>query len=271
MFMLLAFLITALIMFPIIWIIPSAFKGRRELFDLPNHFFPQKPTLDNFKAVFEMKLNNYSFIRSMFVTTGVAISATVLALSVNIIAGYSFARIEFRFKKVLWTYFIVTMFVPGITIQLTSIRVVSMLNMINTAWVLILPGISNSYQIFFFRQFYLGLPASIEEAASIDGCTRFQTFLQVALPMSVTPCVVLGVGHFMGAYNSYIWPVLTISDNPALTQVMQIIQLIKSSMVTRHGFGIVIAATLISIIIPIGIFAVFQKKIIAGIAATGLK
>ena len=149
MFMLLAFLITALIMFPIIWIIPSAFKGRRELFDLPNHFFPQKPTLDNFKAVFEMKLNNYSFIRSMFVTTGEAISATVLALSVNIIAGYSFARIEFRFKKVLWTYFIVTMFVPGITIQLTSIRVVSMLNMINTAWVLILPGISNSYQIFF--------------------------------------------------------------------------------------------------------------------------
>lgn len=267
----LALLITALILFPIIWIVPSAFKARGELFDIPNHFFPQKPTLDNFEAVFNMKLNNYSFIKSMLVTTGVALITTFLSLTVNIMAGYAFARIDFRCKNLLWIFFIVTMFVPGITIQLTSIKVVSELGMINTMWVLIIPGLSNSYQIFFFRQFYLGIPVSIEEAAAIDGCSRFKNFLKISLPMSATPIVVLGVGHFMGCYNSYIWPVLTISDNAALTQVMQIIQLIKSSMVARYGFGIVIAATLMSIIVPIIIFAIFQKKIIEGIAATGLK
>lgn len=267
----LALLITALILFPIVWIVPSAFKARGELFDIPNHFFPQEPTLDNFKAVFNMKLNNYSFIKSMLVTTGVALVTTFLSLTVNIMAGYAFARIDFRFKNLLWIFFIVTMFVPGITIQLTSIKVVSELGMINTIWVLIIPGLSNSYQIFFFRQFYLGIPVSIEEAAAIDGCSRFKNFLKISLPMSATPIVVLGVGHFMGCYNSYIWPVLTISDNAALTQVMQIIQLIKSSMVARYGFGIVIAATLMSIVVPIIIFAIFQKKIIEGIAATGLK
>lgn len=266
-----AVLITAIIMFPIIWMIPAAFKPRGELFSVPNHFLPQAPTLDNFKAVFNMKLNNYNFVKSMLVTTGIAVASTVLSLAVNILAGYAFARIEFRFKKVLWIFFIVTMFVPGITIQLTSIKVVTALNMINTAWVLIVPGLSNSYQIFFFRQFYLGIPNSIDEAAAIDGCSRFKSFLKVTLPMSATPLIVLGVGNFMGAYNSYIWPVLTISDNPDLTMVMQIIQLIKSSMVSRYGFGIVIAATLMSIIVPIVIFAIFQKKIIAGLATTGLK
>lgn len=266
-----AVLITAIIMFPIIWMIPAAFKPRGELFSVPNHFLPQAPTLDNFKAVFNMKLNNYNFVKSMLVTTGIAVASTVLSLAVNILAGYAFARIEFRFKKVLWIFFIVTMFVPGITIQLTSIKVVTALNMINTAWVLIVPWLSNSYQIFFFRQFYLGIPNSIDEAAAIDGCSRFKSFLKVTLPMSATPLIVLGVGNFMGAYNSYIWPVLTISDNPDLTMVMQIIQLIKSSMVSRYGFGIVIAATLMSIIVPIVIFAIFQKKIIAGLATTGLK
>lgn len=266
-----ACLITALIMFPIVWMLPSAFKPRGELFALPNHFFPTKPTLNNFKAVFEMKLNDYNFIRSLLVTTGISAITTVLSVSINIIAGYAFARIEFRFKKVLWVFFIVTMFVPGITIQLTSIKVVTDLNMINTAWVLIIPGLSNSYQIFFFRQFYLGLPTSIEEAAEIDGCSKFQTFFRVSLPLSGTPLVVIGVGHFMGCYNSYIWPVLTISDNANMTQVMQIIQLIKTSLTSRYGFGIVIAATLMSMTIPILIFAIFQKKIIAGIATTGLK
>ncbi len=268
---LVAALVAFLILFPIIWIVPSAFKPRGELFALPNHFFPQKATLDNFSAVFQMNLNGYSYVRSLVVTTLVSVAATVLALTVNILAGYAFARIEFRGRNILWIYFIVSMFVPGITIQLTSIKVVSSLGMINTPWVLILPAAANSYQIFFFRQFYLGFPVSVEEAAAIDGCSRFKSFLKIAFPISATPLVVLGIGCFMGNYNSYIWPVLTINDNVNLTQVMQIIKLMESSLVARHGYGVVIAATLISIIIPIGVFAVFQKKIIAGIAITGLK
>ncbi len=266
-----AAVITFIILFPLLWIVPSAFKPRSELFSIPNHFFPQHATLDNFSAVFSMTLNGYSYTRSLFVTAAVAAASTILALSVNVIAGYAFARVEFRSRRILWIYFIVSMFVPGITIQLTSIRVVSALGMINTPWVLILPMAANSYQIFFFRQFFLGIPSSIEEAATIDGCSRFRCFLNIALPISVTPLIVLGVGHFMGSYNNYIWPVLTVSDNVNLTQVMQIIKLIESSLVSRHGYGIVIAATLISVLVPIVIFAVFQKKIIAGIAVTGLK
>lgn len=267
----LAAVITFFILFPIIWILPAAFKPRGELFSIPNHFFPVKPTFANFKAVFEMNLNGYNYVRSLFVTAGVSIASTALALAVNVLAGYAFARVEFRFRPVLWCYFIVSMFVPGITIQLTSIQVVSSLRMINTPWVLIIPAAANSYQIFFFRQFFLGIPQSIEEAAAIDGCSRFRCFLKIALPISTTPMIVLGVGHFMGTYNNYVWPVLTVSDNAALTQVMQIIKLIESSLVSRHGYGIVIAATCISIIVPIAMFAVFQKKIVEGVAVTGLK
>ena len=161
------------------------------------------------------------------------------------------------------------MFIPGITIQLTSIRVVYELNMVDTIFVLFVPGMANSYQIFFFRQFYLNIPKNIEEAAMIDGSSRLGMFFRIFIPMSTTPMVVIGVGTFMGAWNSFVWPTLTVSENDDLTQIMQIIRTLN---VTYSGdYGVVIAATLLTLIVPIIVLAIFQKKIVEGIALTGGK
>lgn len=263
------FVVAAVLVFPIVWMLPAAFKPRTELFGIPNTFFPKNPTLDNFAKVFQMKLNGYSFVRSLFVTLLVATGATALSLAVNTMAGYVFARLNFRGKNVLWLYFLCTMFIPGITILLTSIKVVNMLGMMDTVFVLIVPAASNAYNIFFFRQFYLGIPENIEEAAVVDGASKFKIFYKIFLPMSVTPMVVIGVGVFMGNYNSFLWPTLTIVNQPNLAMVMQVIRLLSSSYASR--FGIVIAATVMSLIIPLTVFGVFQKKIIEGIAITGMK
>lgn len=263
------FVVAAVLLFPIIWMLPAAFKPRAELFGIPNTFFPKDPTLDNFTKVFQMKLNGYGFVRSLFVTLLVATGATALSLAVNTMAGYVFARLNFRGKNVLWIYFLCTMFIPGITILLTSIKVVNMLGMMDTVFVLIIPAASNAYNIFFFRQFYLGIPENIEEAAVVDGASKFKIFYKIFLPMSVTPMVVIGVGVFMGNYNSFLWPTLTIVNQPNLAMVMQVIRLLSSSYASR--FGIVIAATVMSLIIPLTVFGVFQKKIIEGIAITGMK
>lgn len=264
-----AIFIAALIIFPVFWVLLAAFKGRSELFALPNTFFPKKFVFDNFTKVFDVEVNGSTFLKSMFMTFIVAVLSTVSSLFVNMFAGYALARIDFRGKKLLWLFVLFPMFIPGITIMLTSIRVVNILNMVDTIFVLFVPGMANSYQIFFFRQFYYGIPSNIEEAAVIDGASRFKTFFKIFLPMSTTPMVIIGVGTFMGAWNNFVWPTLTITNNPNLVQVMQIIRTLNTAY--SGQYGVVIAATLMSLIVPIAVFAVFQKKIVEGIALTGTK
>ena len=267
---LICIIVVAIILFPIIWMLPAAFKGKVEIWALPNTWLPKVFKFDNFEKIFSDNLmNDISFVSSLGATSLVSVIAVVSSLFINMFAAYVFANFEFRGKNFLWYYFLITMFIPGITILLTSIRVVSVLKMTDTIAVLIIPGLVSAYNIFFFRQFYFGIPRSLEEAAIIDGCSRFRIFFKVFLPMSVTPMVIIGVSVFMGYWNSFMWPTLTIVNNSAIAQVMQVIRQLNS---TYSGeYGVVIAATLISILIPLTLFTIFQKKIIAGIAISGLK
>lgn len=267
---LICLIVVAIILFPIIWMLPAAFKGKVEIWALPNTWLPKVFKFDNFEKIFSDNLmNDISFVSSLGATSLVSVIAVVSSLFINMFAAYVFANFEFRGKNFLWYYFLITMFIPGITILLTSIRVVSVLKMTDTIAVLIIPGLVSAYNIFFFRQFYFGIPRSLEEAAIIDGCSRFRIFFKVFLPMSVTPMVIIGVSVFMGYWNSFMWPTLTIVNNSAIAQVMQVIRQLNS---TYSGeYGVVIAATLISILIPLTLFTIFQKKIIAGIAISGLK
>ena len=208
----LAVVITLLIAFPIIWMLPAAFKTRGELFQIPNTFFPKTITLENFRKVFSVEVSGSTFLKSMAITFLVSCLSTFFSLFVNSFAGYVFARMEFRGKKILWGYFLFSMFVPGITIMLTSIRVVNILKMTDTIFVLFIPALANAYHIFFFRQFYYNIPSNIEEAATIDGASKIGVYFRIFLPMSTTPMIITGVGVFMASWNNFIWPTLTIYE-----------------------------------------------------------
>ncbi len=264
-----AVLVAAIIAFPVIWMIPAAFKTKAELFSIPNTFFPKEFTLGNFAKVFQVSVNGSTYIKALGSTTAVALISTFFSLLINMFAGYVFARFEFRGKKLLWAFVMFSMFIPGITIMLTSIRMVNILNMNDTLWALIVPGLANSYNIFFFRQFYLSIPTSIEEAALMDGESKFMMFFRIFLPMSTTPMVIIGIGTFMGSWNNFIWPTLTVTNNTEITQIMQIIRSLNGSY--QGEYGVVIAATLMSLLIPIALFAIFQKRILEGISLTGMK
>lgn len=265
----LALLVVAVILFPIVWMVMAAFKDRVELWAIPNPFFPENFTLENFKKVFTLNLNGYNFGSSLLWTLIVSVTATALSLFVNMMAGYVFARVEFRGKNFLWWYILITMFIPGITILLTSIRVVNILGMNDTPWVLILPGVVSAYNIFYFRQFFLGMPKSLEDAALLDGLNHFGIFWHIFAPMSVTPMVVIGVSVFMGYWNSFMWPTLTVVDNPKIAQITQIIRVLNDAF--GGDYGVVVAASLMAIAIPLVLYLVFQRKILEGIATTGLK
>lgn len=266
--------ITSVIIFPIVYMLPFALKTKSEFMTLVRNFswLPEKLSWTNFTHVFTISVNGGTFLRSLIMTTVVAIIGTVLVVLVNILAGYGFARFDFPGKKVLFAIVIFTMFIPGITTMITSIRLCNILGLTNTIWVLFLPGAANGYNIFFFRQFYLNFPRELEEAAAIDGCNKLQIFTKIFFPLSSAPIVIIGMGAFMGHWNNYLWPTLTITENEEwLTQVMQIIKSLSANPADRYGYGIVIAATIISLIIPFTLYAIFNKKIIEGIAFTGMK
>lgn len=263
-----AIVVMCLILFPLVWLIPGAWKSRIDIWHIPPKWLPTDATWNNFKKVFEVT-REYNFGKSLLMTSVVALLATFGSLLVNSFAAYAFARIEFPFKKLLWVLYLFPMFVPGITILLTSIKVVNDLHMTNTLFVLFVPSLASAYQAFFFRQFFLGIPTAYEEAAEIDGCNKFSIFFRIFLPMSITPMIIQGVGVFMGHWNSFLWPTLTVTGNADLQQVMQVIRMLYNK--NPSDYGITIAASLISMLPPLVLFAVAQKHIVQGVVLSGMK
>ncbi len=266
-------IVLIMIFLPIFLMLPSMFKNKIEIFSYPWHFFPNEFTIDNFSRLVYLEHTSMgvNFFKSLFMTILVALMAVTLSLTINMVAAYAFARLKFPGKKIIWLMVMFTMFIPGITILITSIRVVSELKMLNTIWVLVIPGLVSAYNLFFFRQFFLGFPVDLDEAAAIDGATPFQTFLHVYLPLSKTPMIIIGAAIFMGYYNSYVWPTLTIDqEHKGLFQVMTVVYNIFCDRQSL-GYGAVLAAAFIAMIPPLIIFIIVQRYIKDGIQLTGMK
>lgn len=260
----LALVIFALILFPLAWMILAGFKTRTEVLRSPFKFFPDHWDTHNYRAIVEDPV----FRRAMIVTFIGAALFTLGSLFVNALAAYAFARLDFRLKPLWWVFCILPMFVPAMAILLTSFVVVAKLHMLNTMAVLVLPGIASSFQMFFLRQFYLNYPVALEEAALIDGASRWQIFFRLFLPQSKAPFVVVGTVSFLAYWNSYVWPVLTITD-PRLTQIMQVIGNFRSDR--GNDWGMLMAASAIAAIPTIILLLVFQRYIVNGVRISGMK
>jgi multiple sugar transport system permease protein len=257
-------LIAVAILFPVAWMAIAAFKGKTEVLRSPFQFFPDTWDPQNYVDM----MGDPEFMRAMTVTFVGALIFTALSLLVNSMAAYALARLDFAFKRFWWVYCITPMFVPMMAILLTSFMVVTKLHMLNTMAVLIIPGVASSLQMFFLRQFYLSYPASIEEAALIDGANRWQIFWIIFVPQSKAPFVVVGTASFLAYWNAYVWPVLTITD-PKLTQVMQVLGNFRSERGVE--WGLLMAGSAIATLPTVILLLIFQRYIVSGVRLAGIK
>lgn len=253
-----------LALFPLAWMVIAGFKSRTEVVATPFQFFPEVWKWENYVQI----LSDPTFAWTMTWTFLGAVLFTLLALTVNSLAAYAFARLEFRFKRSLWVIVITTMFIPGMTILLTSFIVVTRLNMLDTLAVLVLPGAASAATIFFIRQFYLSIPSSLEEAAMLDGCGRFAIFWRLFLPLSKPPFVVMGITSFLAYWNSYVWPILTITS-PERFVVQQYLATFRSERASE--LGLLMAGSTLAAAPVIILFLIFQRQIIGNIKMAGLK
>ncbi|KZE90059.1 carbohydrate ABC transporter permease [Microbacterium sp. TNHR37B] len=253
-----------LALFPLAWMVIAGFKTRTEVVATPFQFFPEVWKWENYVQI----LADPTFAWTMTWTFFGAVLFTLLSLSVNSLAAYAFARLEFRFKRTLWVTIITTMFIPGMTILLTSFIVVTRLGMLDSLAVLVLPGAASAATIFFIRQFYLSIPSSLEEAAMLDGCGRFAIFWRLFLPLSKPPFVVMGITSFLAYWNSYVWPILTITS-PERFVVQQYLATFRSERASE--LGLLMAGSTLAAAPVIILFLIFQRQIIGNIKMAGLK
>ncbi len=261
--LLLAFIAIS-VLFPLAWMAIAGFKGKTEVLSSPFQFFPQMWDPQNYIDI----LNDPDFVRSMTITFIGAVIFTLCSLAVNSMAAYALARLDFAWKRFWWVFCILPMFIPSMAILLTSFVVVSKLGMLDTMAVLIVPGIASAIQMFFIRQFYLNMPMAVEEAALIDGATRWQIFWRVFVPQSLGVFVVVGIGSYMGYWNAYVWPILTISD-PDLTQIQQFLGGFRSER--GNDWGLLMAGSTLAALPTIGLVLFFQRYVVEGVRISGMK
>lgn len=259
-----AVVIVGLALFPLAWMVIAGFKSRAEVVSTPFQFFPEVWRVENYQQI----LADPEFVRSMLVTFGGAILFTILSLTVNSLGAYAFARLEFAFKKVIWVYVITTMFIPGMAILLTSFVVVTRLRMLDTIAVLVLPGAASAAHLFFMRQYYLNVPLALEEAAVLDGASKWEIYRHIFLPMSKPVFVVVGMTSFLAFWNSYVWPIMTITSRD-LYQIQQYLATFRSERAAE--LGMLMAGSTLAALPVLILFLVFQRHIIGGIKIAGLK
>ena len=198
----------------------------------------------------------------------VAAAAAFGVLAIDSMAGYAFARISFPGRDVLFMIVVATLMVPA---QVTMIPLFFMLNeatLLNTHLALVLPRLGVAIGVFMLRQFFLSLPHGLEEAAAIDGASRYRVFVQIALPLAKPALSALAIVTFVWAWNDFMWPLIAIS-----TQDMYTLPIGLSTLAGYYGreYGIQMAGAVIASLPVFVVFLMFQRQFIQGIALTGLK
>lgn len=261
----LTLVIALLFIFPIFWLTSSSFKPSRELFKYPLHLFSSSPTVEHYNSVLAGGFLNY--VKNSFF---LAIVGTLITLAISSMCGYALAiyRFEIKYTNFIFGIFLLGTLIPGETLTVPQVSVISALGLYNNIWGVILPVVTTTTGIFMFRQAYMSIPLSFVEAARIDGCPEWKTFLYVMMPLGSSSFVTLSIFSFMWRWNDYILPMLILSDQRNFT-----IQIAIKNYIGNLGvdWSSILSASVMSMIPVIIVFIILQKYIIGGISAGGVK
>ncbi len=260
------FLILAVIsivtLFPLVWMLSGAFKTGVETY-LPV-LIPANPTWENFQYV----LTQVPFPRYMFNSFFVSVMVTVIALWFHSMAAYALARLRFPGREAIFSLIFATFLVSLPVILVPLFILVRTLGMLDSYQGLIIPALFNAFGIFLLRQFYLGIPPELEEAAILDGASYWRIYLNIILPLSKPILAALAVFFFLANWNSFLWP-LSITNNSDLWVVQIGISSFRQQYSGSQNY--VMAASTIVAIPTMALLFIFQRQLVESIKISGLK
>lgn len=261
---LLLLLAAFVIAFPFLWMLLTSFKPETEIVRFPPSLFPSGIIFDSYINVWKRIPFFMFFKNSVIFSFGV----TLISLLFDSMAAYAFARLSFPGRDRLFILVLVALMIP---VQVTIIPLFIMLNdfgWLDTFYGLIVPRATNAFGIFMLRQFFVGLPKELDEAARIDGCSEFRLYWQIILPLAKPAIASLALFHLMYNWNDLLWP-LIVTNSQEMRTLPAGLALFMGQHVVEYG--ILTAGAVIATAPLIVAFLSAQKYFIQGVAFTGLK
>jgi ABC-type glycerol-3-phosphate transport system permease component len=257
-------LISFVLVAPFYYVVLSSLKDSNGIFQYPPRLVPIPPYFGNYERL----LTETAFPRWMFNTVFVAGTVTLCKLFLDSMAGYALAKLDITGKRVIFLLLLLLLMVPFGAILIPLWTLVSALHLTNTYWALILPALANPLGVFLMRQFILGLPKDLENAARLDGVGEFGIYWRIILPLIKPGLVVLAVIIFTDQFMSFVWPLIATSSDDVEVVTVGVAAL------RSHGgvdYGLWSASAVMSLV-PIGIFFfILQRQFLARSLAGALK
>lgn len=259
-----AALAAALLLFPLYWMVRTALAAPAELADLPVPLWPQDAVWENFVEPWRQ----YPFGRWLGNSVLVAVVSVVLTVALNLAAGYAFAKLRFPGRDVLFLLVVSTLMVPIQVIMVPQFQVVVDAGLVDSPWGVVLPRLAEAFGLFLARQFFLGIPDELLDAAKVDGAGHLRTFWSVVLPLSGPLVAVLVIFTFMWRWNEFVWPLVVLTDAQSYTLPVGL-----QFLVQQYGtdYGPLLAMSLLSVLPMLLVFAVAQRWFVEGVARSGLR
>lgn len=256
--------IALLFVIPFAQMVMASLSPADELVKFPPPFIPSHFTLDGFFALFSTTDVLLWLLNSTIVSV-VAIVAHVVLCS---LAGYGFARLRFRGRTLGFFMIVATIMIPTQLLMIPTYVMFSRLGLIDTLAAAFVPWLASAFGIFLMRQFFLSIPAEIEEAAALDGANKFQTFLRVVLPLAKPAIATLAIFTLLSSWNDLIWPLIAINDDGLFTVQLGIANFQSSR---RTQWSLLMAGNVIATA-PLVLFFLFaQKQFVQTMTMSGLK
>ncbi len=252
---------------PFFWMLRSSFMDMIEIYIMPPLWWSRNPSWKNYFTVFLADVPFFSYLVNTVQIVLPVIFGTVLSSS---LAAYGFARFDFPFRKGWFAICISSMLIPGAVTLIPGFLIWKSLGAVNTYWPLILPCFfgGGAFNIFLFRQFFMTIPRSLDEAATIDGAGPVRIYWQILLPLLRPVCITVILFTFMGTWNDFFGPMLYLYDMEKYTVSLGL-QLFSSSY--GADYGAVMAGAVVMTLPTVVIFFVGQKYFVEGIVTTGIK
>lgn len=197
-----------------------------------------------------------------------AVVLTTVQLSINVLAAYAFARMNFRGKNFLFYILLATMMLPPAVLLIPRFIIIREMGLVDSFLGVVLPGFAGAFGVFLLRQFFLNIPSTLEDAARLDGCGTFGVLRHVILPLSKPVLITLGLFTFIAAWNSFIWPLVVLSDQAYYPLTVGLSLFREES---GADWPRIFAASVMGSLPLIALFLVAQRYIIGGISLSGLK
>jgi len=256
--------LAALSLFPLLWMVSVSFMPAGASSTIPTPILPPAVTLDNYRTLF----GNVGMGRYLFNSFAIALIATLVSVSFNVMAGYAFAKLRFRAREAIFKLLLGALVIPGQVAMLPLFLMLKPLGLINNYGGAIVPAMASIFGIFLVRQFARGIPDDLLEAARIDGASEFRIFLTIIVPLLGPVLATLAIFSFLGSWNDFMWPLIVLTDDALHTLPVALAGLSREHV---QDSELMMAGSVVTVLPVLLLFLALQRQYMAGLMAGGVK